>query len=75
MEEAVMGILEIRFRSGRKWIGEVSTTEIDSLYDALFGRSPEKYKYQSFSSGAVVCLADIESLQFSEYKKQGEIFG
>ena len=58
-------------KSGRKHVFEASSTELDWLFDKLFGR--ESGQFQNFGSSEVINVSDIEYLRYEELKDDNSI--
>lgn len=70
IEDAVFN-LYITMKSGRKHVFEASSTELDWLFDKLFGR--ESGQFQNFGSSEVINVSDIEYLRYEELKDDNSI--
>lgn len=63
MEETTDNILRVTMKSGRQYKITVNSTELDWLYDRLFGR--EDGDFQNFD-GSVINVREIEYLEYHE---------
>ncbi len=63
MEETTDNILRVTMKSGRQYKITVTSTELDWLYDRLFGR--EDGDFQNFD-GSVINVREIEYLEYQE---------
>ena len=61
--------LHIRMKSGRKYLFEVSRTELDWLFDGLFERE-KSGSFQNFGSNEVINILEIEYLKYEEVKNE-----
>ena len=59
--------LHITMKSGRKYLFEVSGTELDWLFDKLFER--ESGSFQNFVSNKVINILEIEYISYEEVEK------
>ena len=57
--------LYITMKSGRKYLFEVSGTELDWLFDTLFERE-KSGSFQNFGSNEVINIFEIEYLTYEE---------
>lgn len=71
MIEDEVFILYIAMKSGRKHIFEVSSTELDWLFDKLFGR--EYGRFQNFGTNELINIFEIEYLKYEELKDDNKI--
>lgn len=69
VEESTFYKIKFAMRSGRIFETKITNTELDWLYDKLFGRS--EGKFQNFSS-TVVSIDDIEWIEF-EYEQAEDL--
>ena len=60
--------LYITMKSGRKYLFEVSGTELDWLFDGLFERE-ESGSFQNFGTGEVINIFEIEYLAYEEVEE------
>ena len=63
--------LYITMKSGRKHVFEVSSTELDWLFDKLFGR--EYGNFQNFANNEVINVLEIEYLKYEELNDDNSI--
>ena len=56
-------------KSGRKYLIEVSGTELDWLFDGLFERE-ESGSFQNFGTGEVINIFEIEYLTYEEVENE-----
>ena len=63
--------LHITMKSGRKHVFEVSSTELDWLFNKLFGR--ESGHFQNFGSSEVINVFEIEYLKYEELKDDSSV--
>lgn len=63
MVETIDNILRVTMKSGRQYKITVTSTELDWLYDRLFGR--EDGDFQNFD-GSVINVREIEYLEYQE---------
>ena len=68
MIEDEVFILYITMKSGRKHVFEVSSTELDWLFDKLFGR--EYGQFQNFGSSEVINIFEIEYLKYEKVEEK-----
>ena len=68
MIEDEVFILYITMKSGRKHVFEVSSTELDQLFDKLFGR--EYGQFQNFGSSEVINIFEIEYLKYEKVEEK-----
>ena len=61
--------LHITMKSGRKYLFEVSGTELDWLFDGLFERE-KSGSFQNFGSNEVINIFAIEYLRYEEVKNE-----
>ena len=61
--------LHITMKSGRKYLFEVSGTELDWLFDRLFERE-KSGSFQNFGSNEVINIFEIEYLKYEEVKNE-----
>ena len=59
--------LYMTMKSGRKYLFEVSETELDWLFDTLFER--ESGSFQNFGTDEVINVFEIEYLKYEEVQK------
>ena len=59
--------LYITMKSGRKYLLEVSGTELDWLFDKLFER--ESGSFQNFGTDEIINIFEIEYLTYEEVEK------
>ena len=60
--------LYMTMKSGRKYLFEVSETELDWLFDTLFER--ESGSFQNFGTDEVINVSEIEYLKYEEVKNE-----
>ena len=61
--------LHITMKSGRKYLFEVSGTELDWLFDGLFERE-KSGSFQNCGSNEVINIFEIEYLKYEEVKNE-----
>ena len=64
--------LYITMKSGRKHVFEVSSTELDWLFDRFFGR--ESGRFQNFGSNEVINIFEIEYLKYKKVNDESTEF-
>lgn len=64
--------LHIRMKSGRKYKFEVSGTELDWLFNKMFGR--EGGSFQNFGTGEVINIFEIEYLTYKKVADESAEF-
>ena len=60
--------LHITMKSGRKFLFEVSGTELDWLFDGLFERE-KSGSFQNFGTDEVINIFEIEYLRYEEVEE------
>ena len=60
--------LHITMKSGRKYLFEVSGTELDWLFDGLFERE-KSGSFQNFGTDEVINIFEIEYLTYEEVEE------
>ena len=60
--------LHITMKSGRKYLFEVSGTELDWLFDGLFERE-KSGSFQNFETDEVINIFEIEYLRYEEVEE------
>ena len=60
--------LHITMKSGRKYLFEVSGTELDRLFDGLFERE-KSGSFQNFGTDEVINIFEIEYLTYEEVEE------
>lgn len=63
MEETTDNILRITMKTGRQYKVTVTGTELDWLFDRLFGRV--EGDFQNFDG----CIVNIKEIEFLEYQE------
>ena len=61
--------LHITMKSGRKYLFEVSRTELDWLFDTLFERE-KSGSFQNFGSNEVINVFEIEYLKYEKVEEK-----
>ncbi len=64
--------LYITMKSGRKYIFEVSETELDWLFDKMFER--ESGNFQNFGTNEVINIFEIEYLTYEKVNDESTEF-